>query len=103
MKLDLVCNSVSVREKANIKASLKLQSLKIAMDLISIFCGFCLFVGIVLTAVKLYEVSIKKPFVSEIKLHGKTAIVTGANTGTLIHLCLLCKFIHVCFFVHQNE
>lgn len=51
------------------------------MDLISIFCGFCLFVGIVLTAVKLYEVSIKKPFVSEIKLHGKTAIVTGANTG----------------------
>lgn len=73
------------------------------MDLISIFCGFCLFVGIVLTAVKLYEVSIKKPFVSEIKLHGKTAIVTGANTGMLIHLCLLCKFIHVYFFVHQND
>lgn len=51
------------------------------MELSCIFFGFCSFVGVVLIAVKLYEVSIKRPFVSKIKLHGKTAIVTGANTG----------------------
>lgn len=73
------------------------------MDLISIFCGFCLFVGIVLTAVKLYEVSIKKPFVSEIKLHGKTAIVTGANTGMLIHVCYISLLMFVSLFINTNE
>lgn len=51
------------------------------MDLSCTFFGFCSFVGIVLTVVKLYEVIIKRPFVSKIKLHGKTVIVTGANTG----------------------
>lgn len=70
------------------------------MDLIFIFCGFCLFVGIVFIVVKLYEVFIKKFFVFEIKLYGKMVIVIGVNMGMLIYFCLLCKFIYVCFFVY---
>ncbi|XP_048745374.2 retinol dehydrogenase 11-like isoform X2 [Ostrea edulis] len=50
------------------------------MELCIISVACCLFV-VILAAVKLYELSIKRPFVSNVKLDGKTVIVTGANTG----------------------
>lgn len=52
------------------------------MELCIISVACCLFV-VILAAVKLYELSIKRPFVSNVKLDGKTVIVTGANTGRL--------------------